>query len=163
MRLAALSTATLVWAFALYATTQVHTLGVLTGHSICGPWGCAAATESLVGYHLFWLVLLAPLVTLTCRALPRGSALRLSRGLAGVGAVAASAVVVGSAIAWLRDGGAVEYALQRGLFVLAATPDAPLLQVALAGGLGRLVVRRRAAAVQRGVEEGALSRENQVV
>ncbi|MEQ8846982.1 hypothetical protein [Botrimarina sp.] len=161
MRLAALSFGSLVWALAIYGTTQFHTLDLPIGHTICGPWGCAAAPESLLGYHLFWLVVLAPLAALTCRAASRGAGLALSRALAGLGLTAALAIVAGSAAAWLLDGGAAQHAVQRGLFVLAATPDAPMLQLLVAGGVGRLAVPGRTTAARRAVEASGLSRENQ--
>lgn len=131
-----------VWGAAIFGTTQIHTLDLPLGHGVCGPWGCAAAPEALLGYHALWTVLLVPAIGLGCRVLSLQAARRVAWGALGIGLFTLLAVAGGAAIAWLRDGEPARYALQRGLFVVATTPDLPAGPLALAGLVGLLTPRR---------------------
>ncbi|MEN0111686.1 MAG: hypothetical protein AAF805_13290 [Planctomycetota bacterium] len=132
----------LAWGLAVFGATQLHRIDLPLGDGICGPWGCAAAPSALVGYHLFWLLMVAPFATLASATLPRKTAIRLSTAMLATGVCATAALAVGGAVAWLREGGEPRYATQRALFVIATTPDLPVLSVALAGGVATLIARR---------------------
>lgn len=122
-----------LWGAALYGSTRLHTLELGVAPIFCGPWGCTATPEALVGYHLFWLALLAPAATLVAAWRPAGQAVRFGKALAAAGVIGIVLLVAGAAAEWLASGGAERYALQRGLFVVATTPDLPLGPAALAG------------------------------
>jgi hypothetical protein len=126
------------WGAALYGSTQLHQLDLPIGHGICGPWGCAAQPEALLGYHLFWLVLLAPLTTLVVRASPSALAVRFAWGVAAAGLLGMVLLAAWAGAAWISDGEGAQYALQRGLFVIATTPDLPVMPLLLSGLAARL-------------------------
>lgn len=134
----------LLWAAVFAASTQLHTLDLPVGHGICGPWGCAAEPEALLGYHLLWLTLLGPTLVLVCRTLgaPHGS--HLANAAWKVGFLVAAGVVLWGAVAWLRAGEPPRYALQRGLFLLASTPDLPVIPLAVSGLAARFTTSRAA-------------------
>ncbi len=134
-----------LWGAALFSTTQLHTLDLPLGHGICGPWGCAAEPAALLGYHLFLAVLLVPVVGLVCRTLNPATGRRVAWAVIGAALVAFVAVAGVSAVEWLRDGEPARYALQRGLFVVATTPDLPVGSLLAAGLTGLLTTRRRQA------------------
>lgn len=143
MRLATIAPWLLIWAAALFGTTQLRRVSLpLGGDWICGPWGCAAEPSALLGYHLFWLLLITPAVVLGCLSLPAKRARRVAKSILLLGLAAGTALAVGGAIAWPRDGGELRYATQRALFVVATTPDVPAVHVALAGGVAMAVTRR---------------------
>lgn len=131
-----------VWGGVVFGSTQLHRLDLPLGHGICGPWGCAAEPEALLGYHAFWLAIVGPTACLTCLAAPPSLSKRIALGLLLVGALGLVALVAVGTVQWLRDGGAPRYALQRGLFTVATTPDLPFLPLAIAGGLGWLTANR---------------------
>ena len=130
-----------LWAGALFGSLQLHTLDLPIEHNICGPWGCAAEPQALLGYHLFWLALIAPAIVLATAATPPPWASRLALGAVTLGLAGFLALAVGSALDWVDDGEPVEYAAQRGLFVVATTPDLPFVPLLL-GGLAALPLAR---------------------
>ena len=164
-RLLTLAGVVALWAGAVYGSTRLHQLDWELGHGICGPWGCAAAPQALVGYHAFWLTLLAPSVLLVCRVAGFPAGRRIALTAASVGLLGLVGLGAYGSIQWLQDGGDANYVAHRALFVCATTPDAPFLPL-IVGGLGGAVVARRAGAAGRGpqpVEAGPLERENAVV
>ena len=130
------------WAGALYGSTQLHRYDLALQHNICGPWGCAAKPEALLGYHLFLLALVGPVVVLCVRVAPVDISSRLAFGVAAFGLLGALGLAAWAAGSWVASGQGAEFALQRGLFVVATTPDAPLLPLFLSG-LAALFFARR--------------------
>ena len=156
------------WGAALYGTTQLHHYDLNLGHDICGPWGCAASIEALVGAHSVWWLLLTPL--LLASAWTRSPTLtnRVAWGAVGLGLLAAVGLIGAAMAAWLWSGGDPRYVVQRGLFVLATTPDLPALPLAAAGVVGLFARRKHDAlphfpptAEPEGVEADAGGGENQ--
>lgn len=141
-----------LWALAVYGATQLHKLDLPIGHGICGPWGCAAAPEALLGYHLLWTTLLAPPFAAVCCLLPTCRAQRLTKLVLMLGLLGVLSITVCSAAAWLWEGQAARYALQRGLFVVATTPDLPVIPLSLAG-LSGLYAKRACLPLRPEVEE----------
>lgn len=140
-RLSLLTLGVLAWGAVLFATTLLHRLEVDLGAGICGPWGCSANPQALVGYHAFWLVLLVPAVVCGCQAMtpPWGSRVALASLVSGI--AVAVAIVGWAAGAWMLAHGA-EHAVQRGLFVLATTTDVPAAPLAVAGLVACQLVRK---------------------
>ncbi|MEO1495796.1 MAG: hypothetical protein AAFV43_01470 [Planctomycetota bacterium] len=166
-----LLTATLLasaWGAALYGASQLHHYDLNLGHDICGPWGCAASIEALVGAHALWWLLLTPLLLAAAWTLSPSRANRVAWGAVGLGLVAAVGLIGAEMAAWLWSGGDPRYVVQRGLFVLATTPDLPALPLAAAGVVGLFARRRHEAPPQllptvqpEGVEADAGGGENQ--
>lgn len=123
----------LVWGAALYGTSLMHRITLPGEHSICGPWGCAAEPSALLGYHLFLLVLMAPMVVVGCQVAKEPKGKQIAQWVLYVGLIGAILFVVGGAGYWLFEGREAEYAVQRGLFLLATTPDLPFIQLCLSG------------------------------
>lgn len=127
-----------VWAMALLAALQIHhypQAGEWIGFDICGPWGCAARPEALVGYHSFWLVLLAPPAFWAgIRASP-SVASRAAWALVGVGAGLTLSIAGGAVYDCLANGpeNLRQYWLQIAGFTLASSTDVPAVQIAVAG------------------------------
>lgn len=126
-----------LWGAALFGATQLHTLDLPIGHGICGPWGCAAAPEALLGYHTLWLLILAPTLVLMGRVTGPAVSRWLALGALLVGVALIAGLAGFEVVAWLRDGNPSGYALQRGLFVVATTPDLPAIPLTLAGLITR--------------------------
>lgn len=121
------------WGAALYGSTQLHQAQLAIGHGICGPWGCAAAPEALLGYHLLLLTLIVPTVVLVGQWLSSEANVRLGRWATLIGGFGALLLMAWATATWITDGSAPQYALQRGLFVVATTPDLPVAQLLIAG------------------------------
>ncbi|QDT67187.1 hypothetical protein MalM25_00840 [Planctomycetes bacterium MalM25] len=142
MRALKIAVGTALWGSALWASTQMHRVELPFEHGLCGPWGCAAAPEALLGAHLLWLTLLAPTLVLTCRAVGPSRSRRLANAAWKIGALLAGGIVLWGIIAWLRAGEPQEYALKRGLFLLATTPDLPAIPLAISGLVARFANKR---------------------
>jgi|GEM_PF-1155245 len=152
--------ALILWGAALYGVLQIYRLsGVLpagmTGHTICGPWGCGPPIEALVSYHGFWFVLLLPIGWLAGKAWLEGETrqpseeagghgqkpfrakwLRLGGWiLTGVSLSGMAAIVVDDAARWLSTAHASTYLLQRMLFQVATYVELPLIPLACIGGI----------------------------
>lgn len=121
------------WGAALYGSTQLHQAQLAIGHGICGPWGCAAAPEALLGYHLLLLTLIVPTVVLVGQWLSPEANVRLGHWGTLIGGLGALLLMAWATGAWITDGKPLEYALQRGLFVVATTPDLPVVQLLIVG------------------------------
>ena len=128
----------LVWAASVYGATQLHKYDLPIGLDICGPWGCAASPESLLGYHLLWASLLVPAVVLQCVLLPKHTGLRIGLVALTLGITGILLLSGWAAYGWIDGGNGTQYALQRGLFVVVTTPDLPLLPLTLSGAIGVL-------------------------
>ncbi|MEN1681358.1 MAG: hypothetical protein AAGJ46_17385 [Planctomycetota bacterium] len=136
-RSAQLAIGVTVWGAAIWASTQLHTIDLPIDFDICGPWGCAAAPAALLGYHALWASLLIPGVAMACRALAGPVGRRIALVCFSVGAVGLISLFGWGAADWMASAGS-DYALQRGLFVVATSPDLPAGQLALAGIAGRV-------------------------
>ncbi len=132
-----------VWGTAIWGTSLVQKVQALNIHNICGPWGCASPLGALLGYHLFWFALLGPMLVSACLLLPKGKGSLLANLLFWGGLFGAIGLVVWASTQWLMDGLESQYAIRRGLFVLATSTDIPLLQVCLSGLVAKLVMPRR--------------------
>ena len=132
-RLLAFGVGLIAWGAALYGSTQLHQADLAIGHGICGPWGCAAAPEALLGYHLLLLTLIVPTVVLVGQWMSPEAQVRLGRWVTLIGGAGEVLLLAWAMGAWIADGKALEYALQRGLFVVATTPDLPVGQLLAAG------------------------------
>ncbi|MEM6330598.1 MAG: hypothetical protein AAF790_10155 [Planctomycetota bacterium] len=124
------------WGGAIAGAAFLHEAQGLIGYSICGPWGCAASTEALVGYHLLLTLLLAPAAVLLSRLAPRGVRRRLGLGVLAAGLVLGGAIATNAAAEWNRTAPGDRlrpYTLQRAAFVVAASPDLPAVPLTLAG------------------------------
>lgn len=154
-RLLVLGGGLVAWATAIGGALQMHRWHGLIGQGLCGPWGCAAAPEALLGYHLFLLVTFAPTATLACRALAPVLRRPLAWGLLLVGTGGAGALAGQAAHEWRRDVTDARlraYTAQRAGFVVATSPDVPVIPIGLSGlcclafgGLPRRKARHREA------------------
>lgn len=131
----ALAAGVAVWAAAIFGSLQLHTLDLPIGHGICGPWGCAAEPEALLGYHAFWTFLLVPLIALICRVNAGPAGVRLAWAVGLTGALGIAMVLSVGSLAWARSEGS-RHALQKGLFDVATTPDLPFVPLTIAGLVG---------------------------
>lgn len=132
-----------VWGTVIWGTSLVQNVQALNVHSICGPWGCAPPVGAMLGVHLFWIALLGPILVGACLLLPKGKGSLLANCLFWGGLLGAIGLVFWASTEWLMDGLESQYAIRRGLFVLATSTDIPLLQVSLSGFVAKLVMPRR--------------------
>lgn len=163
VRLLLLMAGVAVLAAAIYGSLQLHTLDLPIGHGICGPWGCAAEPEALLGYHAFWTLLLVPIVALTCRVIAGPQGKRLAILSLSVGLLGVVAIFCVGATSWARTEG-IRYAVQRGLFDVATTPDLPVIPLVIAGLVGVMAARPGRRSQQNeppAVDPASLGRENQ--
>lgn len=123
------------WLAAIAGSLQMHKLSGWMTHSICGPWGCAAAPESLIGYHLFIGLLAIPMAVLLSFVLPKPWRKLLGWLLLGTGLFGIATLAGYGAIDWLDLATPTQrqYTVQRAGFVMITTPDYPVMQTALAG------------------------------
>lgn len=131
------------WAGAPWGALSIARVPGDWGHAVCGPWGCAPPLQALVGCHLAWLVLLAPVAVVG----PRIGRLPWLPGRA-VGAAFVFVAVAGAFAVWRHERATWlaaasepqrEYFWQRCALAIAAWVDAPLVQLLLVGVL--LIVR----------------------
>ena len=132
MSLAKWAVAAVVWTTALAGGLHFHKIEM--EHSICGPWGCGPATSALIGMHLFWLIIIAPLGLLTSQ-LPHLEWRRFGRGLAVAALVITLGVGIYDYFTWHREPLAPTYVFQRFFFRIATLVDVPILQIGLTGFL----------------------------
>lgn len=126
-----------LWGLALWGALALRDLPGDWGHALCGPWGCGPPLQALLSIHAAWAVLLwAPAFVL-----PRIYASR-SAGMRRIGAILAAAGVGGLVAIAIRESlfagssaseSAANYLLQRILFVIATSIDAPVVQATIAG------------------------------
>ncbi len=135
----------IVWATALYGALSVSNLAGDWGHSVCGPWGCGPPTQALVGCHLAWLVILAPLALSVgpMGNISAGNRLRIGQALIYVGLLLLSGIVAYQTLAWWPNVSEWQqrFFWQRLGFVIVTTVDVPMLQILVAGVT--LVLRAR--------------------
>ena len=127
------------WGASIYGATQLHRLDIDLGRGVCGPWGCAAAPEALLGYHLLLMSVIAPGIALVALWLTPQKAVRLGRGAVLLGGATLFVLFAWGAIGWLADGGATRYTLNSGLFRVATMPDLPALPVLFGGIAARIL------------------------
>ena len=138
-----------LWGLALWGALALRDLPGDWGHALCGPWGCGPPLQALLSIHAAWAVLLwAPAFVL-----PRMYASRPAR-MRRIGTIVAAAGVGGLIAIAIRESlfagssvseSAANYLLQRILFVIATSIDAPVVQATIAG----LVLRWGASSRQR--------------
>jgi hypothetical protein len=125
------------WGLAAYAALSLASLPGDFGESWCGVWGCLPPVQALAAMHLFWVVVLCPLVGW---GLTKGRPHQLRRAgmLLFFAALAGIVVVVGrDLVVWLA---AVTpafraYWARRALYTVVTLSDVPLLQGLLAGAI----------------------------
>ena len=134
------------WVLAAYGALRVADLP-FDSHELCGPWGCLPPVQALAAMHLFWCVLLFPVVVwlMTHLSFRHLSTLGLTLMAA---SVLAMACLIGSDLPhWLATmpPPLQGYWGRRILASLAVHTDLPLVQLFLAGGVcwakGRLAKR----------------------
>jgi hypothetical protein len=125
------------WGLAAFGALALGSLPGDFGHSLCGPWGCFPPIQALAAMHLFWVVVLLPLIGW---GLAKGQSHQLRRagGLLFFGAVLAIVAVAGrDLLAWLPSVPPEfqVYWARRALYTLVTLSDVPLVQVLLAGAI----------------------------
>jgi len=133
----------LFWPAILYSTLQFYRFQGIVGHSICGPWGCAAMPEALLGYHLFWAFLLCPAAWAISRFVNLQPRPLLPASLIGLGSCMLIGLMWLAGANWLAEKGDPQYLRQRIGFVVATSVDVPAVQIILAGALAWLGGRRQ--------------------
>ncbi len=130
----------LVWAAALYGALQIglasdHGAHGHDGLSICGPWGCGPPVRALVGWHGFWLVLVALPVGLLIRWWPVVRLKFVGLRLTAVGLLPLVGIGIYEAVTWLPNisVGEPTYFIQRCLFAVVTLTDVPVIPVTLSG------------------------------
>lgn len=131
-----------VWVCAAGGALQIADIPGEFGGSLCGVWGCYPPLQALAAMHLFWCVVMAPVVWALVWSCPLHLR-RIGVGLAAGAAVVAFVMVGWDLAGWLRWT-SEEYRPfwhKRAAYTLLTASDVPLLQTFLAGlacaGLGR--------------------------
>ncbi|MBI2477933.1 MAG: hypothetical protein HYV60_04595, partial [Planctomycetia bacterium] len=154
-----------VWSAALFAVLQIGIADDHGGHthSICGPWGCGSPIAALVGWHGFWLLLVAPVVGLLIRSWPAyqlwiGGLVLLASGTATLVGIA-----TWEAVTWLPlvRGDQQTYFVQRFLFSVITMTDLPVIPVTLAGIAMCLSARIKKVAALPGISGNDAARPDQ--
>jgi hypothetical protein len=125
------------WGLAAFGALALASLPGDFGHSLCGPWGCFPPIQALAAMHLFWVVVLLPLMGW---GLAKGQSHQLRRagGLLFFGAVLAIVAVTGrDLLSWLPTVPPEfqVYWPRRVLYTLVTQSDVPLVQLLLAGAI----------------------------
>lgn len=146
----------LLWAAALYGVLQVGLASDSGAHghagvSICGPWGCGPPVRALVGWHGFWLVLVALPVGLLIRWWPIARLKFVGLGLTALGVLMLAGIGIYEAVTWLPNipDGEPAYFVQRCLFSVVTLTDIPVLPMTLSGIVMVLGAAMRKRAKQR--------------
>lgn len=136
----------LTWTAGLYGVLQLQYLRVesLETHGVCGPWGCGPPIAALVACHAFWLALILPGAILASNFLSLKMISRLGFGLISFGLCGLVAVASWEAATWLPQASSWQrqFVVQRFIFAIVTTVDAPLLQ-SLVVGTGLYIVPNR--------------------
>ncbi|MEM6799281.1 MAG: hypothetical protein AAF589_07175 [Planctomycetota bacterium] len=124
-----------VWVAALVGSVQLHRVGRWLELDLCGPWGCAAAPEALVGYHLFLTLLIAPAAVLIRWALPANWRVHFAGLLVSLGLALAVVIGLRAAVLWQEIASDAQqvYLWRWAGFVVVTTPDVPALPLTIAG------------------------------
>ena len=114
-------------------------------HGLCGPWGCTAPPEALLAYHGFWLVLLIPIFGLLFSYLPLSPAKVLARFLFWGGLSVTLIFFIWVSADWALNAyvHVRKHALRHGLIRVLGFVDAPMMQSAVIGLIGFVIVRWR--------------------
>ncbi len=125
----------LVWAALLYGVVQIGIASEHGGHahggiSVCGPWGCGPPVAALVGWHGFWLLLVAPPIGLLIRTWPSPRLRTLGVAVTVVGVLTLIGIGLWETVAL---SGHRSYLVQRFLFSVVTLTDVPVMPVTLAG------------------------------
>lgn len=136
----------IIWAIALFGAVSIAKVPGDWGHSVCGPWGCGPPTQALVGCHLAWVILLAPLAISLgpMRSITSVDRLRIGEALICVGFLLLASVVVYQFVTWWPDVSDWQrkFIWQRLGFVIATNVELPMVQMILVGAIliGRTVL-----------------------
>jgi hypothetical protein len=125
------------WALAAYGVLALGSLPGDFGHSLCGPWGCLPPLQALAAMHLFWGLLLLPLVVWGLAKGQPGQ-LRFVGGLLVLASGLGIVVVAGWDLwSWLpaMPPELRGYWARRALYTVVTLSDVPLVQVLLAGAV----------------------------
>ncbi len=76
-----LSLAAGAWAVSLYLALFLAHLPGDWGGWMCGPWGCAPPLQAVLACRLAWLLVIAPIVLLSCQRLARRRLVAFGAGL----------------------------------------------------------------------------------
>ena len=127
-----------LWGAALYGSLQIgksEEIGRVLGHGVCGPWGCAAKPEALLSWHLFCLLLVAPVGGWLGVRLQVSNALLAGKVMLAIGLGAIGLLVSWAIFDCLVNGpeNLRQYWLQIAGFKLVTNTDLPLVPLAIAG------------------------------
>ena len=135
------------WGTGCLGMLQLQNLPYDFGHGICGVWGCGPPIQALLACHGFWAVNLATLLWIGQQCLPTIWRRRMANFalVAAIGGLVAVAVY--QMLFWFPHVTADvrRYIVQRCLFSVAILVDAPLVQLAAFGLVGRWLTGERAA------------------
>lgn len=133
----------LTWGLGLWGSLLFTRGEASSAHSICGIWGCGPPTHVLIGWHLFWLVLFAPICFLTARNLGGTCLLHLGQGLLSTALMMLAGIVGLDLFRWFPDATELQRSFlgRRILFSIATTIEVPALQI-LVIALACVVVSR---------------------
>lgn len=118
------------WVLAILGTLQIHRTSLLEACSICGPWGCGPPASALVGYHVFWSLLVFPAAWILKSRWCAVTARHLGTGLMALSLAGTVALLLYEG---LDNSAAENYPLRWCLFRVATFVDFPLVQLGLAG------------------------------
>lgn len=118
------------WCAVLFGLSNLHKLHLGHFSGLCGRWGCLAATASLLGIHLVWLLVLSTAVIAAIRWKP-ASQKWLCRGLIGCGVLLTVGISTAAAIHW-NPVGIGEWTRLMPFAVISET-DFPSLQCLIVG------------------------------
>ena len=122
-----------VWLAGLWGSLHVHKLDLLTGHDICGRWGCGPPLEALIGYHSFWTMILVPCAVVAGWYLAPSTSRRVGLAVLLASIVGTVAYVSWDVFNYFVQAESTQYLVQRGLFTLVTTVDVPMIPTIFAG------------------------------
>ena len=124
-----------VWGAALWGSLNFTSGETEYVHSICGIWGCGPPTHVLIGWHLFWCIVFAPMFGLGLRRLGGTCLLHLGEGLFATGFLMALGIIGVDLASWWPEATELQrsYVDRRIPFALVTTVEVPALEILMAG------------------------------
>ncbi|MCI0457382.1 MAG: hypothetical protein L0Z62_10470 [Gemmataceae bacterium] len=136
--------AVLLWGAAAFGVLSLANLPGGFTHALCGPWGCFPPLQALGAMHLFWVLLLIPILGWPSWGWPPERVKTLGTALFLLGIGGLLTVAVGEMLTWVPPGGeSWRYLPQRILYAVAVLSDVPLVQVTVGGLVCRFIGKRR--------------------